>query len=629
MMALFSSHSVATGKPSRKTSRRERFALALSVVSLALSSLFATQSNAQIIVGNGGDPRIIKLTNARIEAVNWTYKLTIYPQYVDNDALTPSLVRSFLSADGVLQMLAEDILSSPHIYDTEARPTCAWTNVPPPGAPSVDHVRLSLPTCGPFLTSQGRPWTVKLLIHESVHHLLRDETFRLQHGIRFEGTPQQRYDAEEEFCNHVAMAVERAFELAAREGVAHWRDVSVDNEGLDERGLHTAVWTGDTGNAMTTRRMIIWGGCRETPQAIYGCGDKYFHSGGVYAPDSDSWTRTDESTAPAPRAGHTAVWTGETNDPETRHRMIVWGGCTGGDGCANYLNDGGIYDPARNVWREIRVPASNDALRGRTNHTMLWTGKVVVIWGGQTGVNTAGGRAESLGDGAVFDPATGNWRRIPPHAAIGARAFHSAIWTGATGNPKTANRMLVWGGCDKEEYLYCTEHYADGALFDPETMDWQKLETTGVAPAARRLHTAALAPTRNMMIVWGGQGGQSDSRNLGDGAILDLATLRWQRLMGLGPEDRSRHTAVWTGDDMVIFGGETSPDRYAEKVGAYSLPASPQASGSWADVLGEYYPLKVKHHTAVWTGEAMIVWGGQVDRRAFKNTGAMFFPGIK
>lgn len=581
----------------------------LGVLALALACLLVSlPAPAPVIVGNGGDPRIIKLKNARIEAVNWTYKVSIFPQFLAGDALTPSLVKGLLLGEDVLVTLADDILRSPHLYDTDPQPTCAWTNVPPPAAPSLDHIRLSLPICGPFLTTEGRTYAVKTLIHESMHHLLRSGELKTLFQIEFNGDDQERYDQEEELCNEVALAVERAFDLAAREGVAHWQDISVDHESLDERGLHSAVWTGD--------RMIVWGGCKDSEQALEGCGT-YLKSGGIYDPSADRWTRTDESTAPEARAYHSAVWTGQ--------KMLIWGGCTRGAGCQDYLTTGASFDPARNIWRQT-ASAATIGLRGRTNHATAWTGTRLLIWGGQTGVNTPGAQAEALGDGGLYDPAADLWTPVATDENTPApRSFHTATWTGDTGNPATANKMLVWGGCDKEEFVACDRYFGDGAFYDPSTRRWTKLVTTGVAPAARRLHTAVLVPGKAQLIIWGGQAG---THNLGDGAILDLKTLHWQRMLGIGPEARSRHTSVWTGDSMVVFGGETAPGVYAEKVGSFTPPASPAASGVWSDVLGEYYPIKVKNHTALWTGEAMVIWGGQSARREFRNVGAMFFPGI-
>jgi hypothetical protein len=91
------------------------------------------------------------------------------------------------------------------------------------------------------------------------------------------------------------------------------------------RESESAVWTGS--------KMIIWGGL-EIVDHIFNDVD----TGGVYDPASDTWTSTTRRSAPSPRGGHTAVWTGS--------RMIVWGGWTETQG---YFNTGGIYDPAGGV----------------------------------------------------------------------------------------------------------------------------------------------------------------------------------------------------------------------------------------------------------------------------------------
>ena len=51
----------------------------------------------------------------------------------------------------------------------------------------------------------------------------------------------------------------------------------------------------------------------------------------------DSWTATGTTNAPSPRSEHTAVWTGS--------KMIVWGG-----GGGAVYNTGGRYNPTTNSW---------------------------------------------------------------------------------------------------------------------------------------------------------------------------------------------------------------------------------------------------------------------------------------
>lgn len=60
--------------------------------------IFSGQLFAPIIVGNGGDPRILMFKKARIEAVNWTYKASLYPQFIKDDTQTIEVVKIFCSA---------------------------------------------------------------------------------------------------------------------------------------------------------------------------------------------------------------------------------------------------------------------------------------------------------------------------------------------------------------------------------------------------------------------------------------------------------------------------------------------------------------------------------------------------
>ena len=67
-----------------------------------------------------------------------------------------------------------------------------------------------------------------------------------------------------------------------------------------------------------------------------------------------------------PDNNHTAVWTGS--------EMIVWGGW-----CADYFNTGGRYNPSIDRWT---ATSTTNAPEGRYNHTAVWTGSQMIVWGG-------------------------------------------------------------------------------------------------------------------------------------------------------------------------------------------------------------------------------------------------------
>jgi N-acetylneuraminic acid mutarotase len=166
------------------------------------------------------------------------------------------------------------------------------------------------------------------------------------------------------------------------------------------RSIHTAVWTGS--------EMIVWGG--------YNSND--LNTGGRYNPDTDSWTATSTANAPDPRESHTAVWTGT--------EMIVWGGFN--SDLFQDLNTGGRYNPNTDSWTPTSINNVPDA---REDHTAVWSGNEMIIWGGLffgTFFDT-GGR---------YNPDTNSWIATSTINVPDARRFHSAVWSGS--------EMIVWGG---------------------------------------------------------------------------------------------------------------------------------------------------------------------------------------
>src|SRR5689334_1422812 len=69
------------------------------------------------------------------------------------------------------------------------------------------------------------------------------------------------------------------------------------------------------------------------------------------------------------------------------------------------------------------------------------------------------------------------------------------------------------------------------------------------------------------------------------------------------PSQRGAHTAVWTGSEMIIWGGW--PDVNS---GARYNPGT----DSWVPISTMNAPAGRFDHTAVWTGTEMIVWGGTI-----------------
>ena len=86
--------------------------------------------------------------------------------------------------------------------------------------------------------------------------------------------------------------------------------------------------------------------------------------------------------------------------------------------------------------------------------------------------------------------------------------------------------------------------------------------------------------------------------------LLPAASTQAQgrRLDELTP--RYRHTAVWTGTEMIVWGGNDANGQSSE--GARFNPGT----NAWTRTNPVGAPSARGGHSAVWTGSRMLIWGG-------------------
>ncbi len=132
-------------------------------------------------------------------------------------------------------------------------------------------------------------------------------------------------------------------------------------------------------------------------------------------------------------------------------------------------------------------------------------------------------------------------------------------------------------------------------------------------PEARLWHTVVW--TGSEMIIWGGRTGGVDTST---GWRYSPSTDTWAPTSMINAASlRSMHTAVWTGSEMVVWGGSQGSTRL-NTGGKYN-----PSTDSW--VATTNLPSPRSSHTAVWTGSEMIVWGGTVNGN-YLNTGGRYNP---
>lgn len=279
---------------------------------------------------------------------------------------------------------------------------------------------------------------------------------------------------------------------------------------------------------------------------------------------------------------------------------------------------GMLLDPMTEESTDI----SDGGLAWRTLSAVGWTGDALLVYGGVNG-------GAPLGNG-LYDPAADDWRRVAAAPVENAATRHT-FWTGShvltittdgvplrydpadddwsQGTPNellagndvfagvwTGSEVVMWGGCDTgapqcADTASGVDATGGGLAYDPETDEWRVLATS---PLARRDRPSAVW-TGDEMLVWGGR--PAEGAGGAYGAAYDPEDDSWRIIADAPIPPRTLHSTVWTGSEMMVWGG---PDA----AGAAYNPES----DSWR-LLPEA-PDGRSRHAAVWAGDRMLVFGG-------------------
>ncbi|MFT3773496.1 MAG: kelch repeat-containing protein [Minicystis sp.] len=338
-----------------------------------------------------------------------------------------------------------------------------------------------------------------------------------------------------------------------------------------------------------------------------GCGKACFGSCAA-GKCADPWRPTATAGAPTARRRHVAV---STDPKSATAKMIVRGGRT----AAGLTNTGGIYDPATDTWTQTSIV---NAPAAREDATAVWddTEKELIVWGGR-------GTNGLLNTGGRYNPATNTWKSLSTGSAPAARVEHSAVFAKTASFMGATHGMIVFGGFDGSNPL------ADGWLYDPVKDAWlgpiDSNPAVPTAPTLRKQHKAVWADTTNVMLVWGGLGldGMGGDSYLFDGAFFDPSLAgtptAWTPLdTSNAPSARARHTAVWDGTSMIVWGGFSGQLGYLSSGGRFDL-----VSKAWTPTGTSPAPEGRDNHTAVWLDgpKQMIIFGGQGQSTPYLDTG--------
>lgn len=225
-------------------------------------------------------------------------------------------------------------------------------------------------------------------------------------------------------------------------------------------------------------------------------------------PSSGTW----RATAPPPMTGPVSVpaaeWTGE--------ELVVWG-----------LRATVAYDPVADRWRALPTPPVPPRLGGR----MAWTGRYLVVWGDAV-------RLLQRQFAAAYDTVTDTWVRLPD-PPLNRLAATPGVWTG-------------------EELVLVTPRTPPSFEHDRIALGGLRLQTDpwrwAPVPVPPWLTRASTVLTSTLAVTWTGDRVAA----LGDASFAGLhdpVAGTWTRLPR-GAGDRIRPVLVWTGDRLLVWGGD-------------------------------------------------------------------------
>jgi hypothetical protein len=308
------------------------------------------------------------------------------------------------------------------------------------------------------------------------------------------------------------------------------------------------------------------------------------------------------------RTGHVVAWTGR--------EMLVWGGSESTEDVTVFdgfsPRYGAAYDPVKDRWRKT----PDAPIAGRDRPLAAWTGREMIVWGGQVG-------SEGRPDGAAYDPVRDRWRKLPDapltqaDAVGGWLAGHFVVVTsdGAASYDPVSNRWeelaavpvrtgwrvgaIAAGRLVVVAFGDGATREVEGAVFDPSTRTWTRIEV----PLDPSYAGVELLGAGDLALVPAA------------GKALDPATGTWRDVAQC---DGAADGGAWTGRYLlgVTAGYDVQTGRCLD------LPPSPPRSAPFDDSNGREFPV------GVWTGEEYITWSGgnYGDIVWVPNDGAVFRP---
>jgi hypothetical protein len=204
--------------------------------------------------------------------------------------------------------------------------------------------------------------------------------------------------------------------------------------------------------------------------------------------------------------------------------------------------------------------------------------------------------------GSHSEEPTDRWTELPLPPETRDGAAH--VWTGSD--------LIAWGGCADDVDDEC-DPTADGYAFDPATETWTEVPE---APIASSEAVGAWTGEEAVFLRF------RDERPL-DGAAYEPSDESWRRIPAAPIQGEYGAAEVWTGEELVVFGGGERGEPSAANGAAYD-----PRTDAWRSIPDA--PIELNATSGMWTGREVLVFGSLLDNRNHAATptavGAAYDP---
>jgi hypothetical protein len=278
-------------------------------------------------------------------------------------------------------------------------------------------------------------------------------------------------------------------------------------------------------------RLVLFGGKNDDNQNL--------NEVWVFDLEQNAWQKIAvESESPPPSEDHVVIY-----DP-IGYRMILHGGEDGPP-----WNNTWTFDLKARRWRDM----TDSTAPVREDHTAIFDsrGKRMVTFGGRDYYNDKIHEIWAL-DLDPGSPRFEKWQNLTVEKSHpSGRYDHVAVFD------SLKNRMIIYGGWDKEkkEYLDDTWAFYFAPLDSGDTTGyWKKIKTKDSHPPQRRHAAGVYDSARNWFIICGGFG---DEGYLNDVWAFDLTNDVWINITP-GPQPRIDHQAIYEPQSrrLIFYGGD-------------------------------------------------------------------------